>query len=340
MNYIIRSIQENDFNKGFQNLYNKQINLETFKKLINNHSTTYVLYNIKLDTLNAVILSNTINILNETIFNYTIYFNNINNCKLLFDNFVLNTKGKYYFRPLYNFDITNNKFIKLVDNKLNKININNTFILHSDNLNDYISIRTIDKYESIGKNTKTNIFSDIVNINLINNHIIDNILFKIYPIKIRQLELEDVNKGFEQVINQLNKSNNNKFNKNKCNEFIHKMIYELNNISKVYVMTNLNNIIGTATIFYQPKLHRLSENIEYAAFIEDVVIDKSCRGLGLGNTFVKYLINKSKFPDIELLNNYKIYKISLNCSDNLCKFYEKSDLIKSGAQMTKYLYKL
>lgn len=341
---IIRPIKENDLNKGFRDMYKDKLNEKLFEELINKHTASYALFDTRLNMLYAVIFSNVIQIMGEQVFCYSLYYKKNSKekfYKILVNHFIKKTKGEYFFRTLNDTDLTNTKFANFVgDKNLEKIKKqqNDTFVLHSIGLDNYVSVRTINKFKSIGKNNVTTfIVTDVVNINQNKNAIMEQIICTLYPIKVRMLEENDEKKGFEQVLNQLNKSNKTtQFNPTKCKEFIQKMTKELNNTAKVYVMIHSNNVIGTGTIYYQPKLHRQSQNIEYAAFIEDVVLDKSYRKLGLGNFFVNYLIKKSKSPDIELLQNYKIYKVSLNCSNDLCKFYEKSNLLEGGVQMIKY----
>lgn len=148
----------------------------------------------------------------------------------------------------------------------------------------------------------------------------------------RLLELEDSKKNFEKVICQLKKSNKNINNNSiKCNNFINIMLNSLNNIARCYVIEENNKIIGTGTIYYQPKLHRNTNNIEYGAFIEDVVVSDTYRRKGLGKILINFLIEKCKNPDIKEIKN--IYKITLNCSDDLIPFYEKCNFTKINNQM-------
>lgn len=334
---IIRSIESNDLNRGFNDLYDEKLNEESFNRLINKYSKSFILYNTKLDIIHGIILSNTIKILEHNIFYYSIYSDKIKNFKILLDHFVKETNGIYFLRTLCNFDIEDIKFVTFVGDNLEQIKeyITNTFILHSPN--DYISVKTINKFKFTGKNLKAlSIVSDILYIN--SNNTMDLIFDILHPTQIRLLHKNDVNNGLGQLFNQLGyNNNNNQLNEYKYRDFIHKMINEFGNIAKVYVIRHLNKLIGTGTIYFQPKIHRSAENIEYGAFIEDIIIDKSYRDLGLGNFFINFLIDKCKNSDIDLLKKYKIYKISLNCSDKLCPFYQKSKFIKSGNQMTIYL---
>jgi hypothetical protein len=341
---IIRPVEVSDLNKGFKDMYKEKLDENSFNQLIQKHSISYALFDTKLNMLYAVIFSNIIKITGNEIYCYSLHYkkkNKENFYKVLVNHFTTKTRGKYFFRALNEIDFENHKFTEFVkENNLQKIKRqkDDTFVLHSVGLDNYISVRTVDKFKLVGKNDKTTfIVADVVNVNPTKDTIMEQIMCALYPIKVRQLEKADGERGLEQILVQLNKSKNvTKLNPEKCKEYIQKMMEELGNTAKVYVMIHSNNVIGTATIYYQPKLHRQSQNIEYAAFIEDVVVDKSYKGMRLGNFFVNYLIKKSRLPDIESIQGYKIYKVSLNCSKDLCRFYEKSNLLKTGAQMTQY----
>lgn len=345
---IIRSIENTDLEKGLRDICLDEmgeIDENILKNIIEKHKDSYVLYNINMKKIYAVVLSNTISIQNISISCYSIYYKKHKEeyyYKLL-NHYVSKNKKNLFFRKVNNIDLSDNNFIDFIgkDNKKKiKKNIKDTFILHTDKITEYVSVRTIIKY-----NEDTSlIIEDAININKHDSKIMDELIDAIYPIKIRELYKNDSLLGFEKLLMELKPSINKKIiendeinQKNKCDIFIAKMLEELKNIAKVYVLVSKNQIIGTGTIYYQPKLHRNSDNIEYAAFIEDIVISSSFRKLGLGKFFVNYLINKSQHPDIESLANYKVYKVSLNCDTSLSKFYEKANLQIKGYQMATYV---
>jgi len=89
----------------------------------------------------------------------------------------------------------------------------------------------------------------------------------------------------------------------------------------IYDSYYLNKIIGAGTIFKLEKLHN-----KPVAQIEDVIITEKYRKYGLGKLLVGKLVNIG-------LNEYKCYKVILNCLDKNIGFYEKCNFFISGVQM-------
>ena len=89
----------------------------------------------------------------------------------------------------------------------------------------------------------------------------------------------------------------------------------------IYDSNNLNKIIGAGTIFKLEKLHN-----KPVAQIEYVIITENYRKYGLGKLLVDKLINIG-------INEYKCYKVILNCLDKNIGFYEKCNFFISGVQM-------
>ena len=85
-----------------------------------------------------------------------------------------------------------------------------------------------------------------------------------------------------------------------------------------------NMIIGSGTIFKIEKIHN-----NPVGQIEDIIINNEYRGYGLGKELIKNLVNIG-------LNEFKCYKIILNCLDKNIGFYEKCNFITTGIEM-KYL---
>jgi glucosamine-phosphate N-acetyltransferase len=84
-------------------------------------------------------------------------------------------------------------------------------------------------------------------------------------------------------------------------------------------------IIACATFLIESKLIRNGSQIMH---IEDIVVDKSNRGRGLGIDIVKLLVEKSK--------TMGCYKVILNCSDEYIDFYKKNGFITKGCHMAIY----
>lgn len=86
-----------------------------------------------------------------------------------------------------------------------------------------------------------------------------------------------------------------------------------------------DRLIGCATLIVEPKiLHEGS----YVGHIEDVVIDKEYRGIGLGRSLIKHLIGESK--------KQGCYKVILDCSEGNIPFYEKCGMEIHGSCMAVY----
>jgi glucosamine-phosphate N-acetyltransferase len=89
---------------------------------------------------------------------------------------------------------------------------------------------------------------------------------------------------------------------------------------QVLLLTLKDKIIGCGSIFKLEKLHN-----NPICQIEDVFIDEEFRGKGYGKVIVDYLKNYGK-------NEWKCYKIVLNCLDKNIGFYKNCGFIESGVQ--------
>jgi len=139
---------------------------------------------------------------------------------------------------------------------------------------------------------------------------------------IRNIKVTDLYKGYIDLLKQL--STIETINITEFNNFIN----NLNNNHMILVIedTEKCSIIGTITILIESKI---IHNMGKVCHIEDVVVDKNYRLLGLG----KLLIDKAK----EIAINEKCYKIILNCNEKNINFYKKSDLSITNTQMGLYL---
>ena len=96
-------------------------------------------------------------------------------------------------------------------------------------------------------------------------------------------------------------------------------------LDSIYVLKIDNKIVSTARLLIEKKLY------EPIGHIEDVVTDESYRGYGYG----KILINYLKYITF---NQFKCYKLVLNCKENLEKFYTSCGMEKSGYSFSLYKY--
>jgi glucosamine-phosphate N-acetyltransferase len=82
-----------------------------------------------------------------------------------------------------------------------------------------------------------------------------------------------------------------------------------------------NKIIGAGSIYKLIKLHNNA-----VGQIEDIIITEKYRGHGYGKVLIEKLCEIG-------LNNFKCYKIILNCLEKNIKFYEKCEFIIAGVEM-------
>lgn len=93
---------------------------------------------------------------------------------------------------------------------------------------------------------------------------------------------------------------------------------------KIFVAILSGKIIGTITILIEPKI---IHNFASVAHIEDVVVDINYRHYGVGS----FLMNKAIW--ISKRDDYKCYKIILDCAIETCDFYKKFGFVVKENQM-------
>jgi len=96
-----------------------------------------------------------------------------------------------------------------------------------------------------------------------------------------------------------------------------------NHIIKIIKMKHSKKIVGTITILKETKL---IHNFGKVAHIEDVIVDKSMQGYGLGKKLLEIAKKESK----------DCYKIILDCSGENVGFYKKCGFEWKGNQLTLY----
>ena len=136
-------------------------------------------------------------------------------------------------------------------------------------------------------------------------------------ITIRELEYEDIERGFLNVLdNLLPPQIDNILAKN-----ILKKI-KSNPQHRIFVAEDCETkeIVGTTTLLVEPKF--INKGME-VGYIEDVSVKKGYEGLGIGKQIVKHVTNYAK-----TMRHCK--KILLYCSENNKAFYEKMGFKPSG----------
>ena len=98
---------------------------------------------------------------------------------------------------------------------------------------------------------------------------------------------------------------------------------EKNKLGKIILLKEkeTKKIIGAGTILILQKIHN-----NPIGEIHDIFVNEKYRKLGLGKKIIDYLRNIG-------LNNYKCYKIILNCLDYNVSFYEKCNFERVGNEM-------
>jgi glucosamine-phosphate N-acetyltransferase len=86
-----------------------------------------------------------------------------------------------------------------------------------------------------------------------------------------------------------------------------------------------NPIVGTGTIIYEPKI---LHGGKYVGHIEDIVVDEPHRGHEIASEIIKKLVESAK--------THNCYKVILNCSEFMEKYYERRGFTKNGAEMAIY----
>jgi len=83
-----------------------------------------------------------------------------------------------------------------------------------------------------------------------------------------------------------------------------------------------DKLVGAISWFLEPKA---SHGMKDVLHIEDLVVDEDFRGKGLGKALVLEVIKN--------VGDEWVYKVILNCKEELRSFYEKCGFRQSGIQM-------
>jgi len=138
----------------------------------------------------------------------------------------------------------------------------------------------------------------------------------------RKLMVQDYNSGFFEVLSQLSPVIKHEYNT---------WITFINNLNMsqqqiiVAVDKETEKIVASGTLLIQ---HKIIHNMGKVAHIEDVVVDVSVRGKGLGKELIRYL------QDIAM--SQSVYKTTLYCFEKNAEFYEKCGFEKKGPYMAQY----
>ena len=125
---------------------------------------------------------------------------------------------------------------------------------------------------------------------------------------IREIEEEDLDKGFLEVLDNLRKASD--LEGHKAKEVLEKIKQNPNH--RIHVAVDGNKVVGTTTLLIEQKFIHQGGLVGH---IEDVVIRKDYEGAGIGIKLVLSLLEYAK--------KKQCYKTILDCNDNVKPFYEK-----------------
>lgn len=104
------------------------------------------------------------------------------------------------------------------------------------------------------------------------------------------------------------------------------IINKLDDNHNIFVYVLNNKIVGMITLLHEQKLIHNGSKIVH---IEDLVVDKEYKNRGIGRDLINYCLDK--------ISKEEYYKIILDCSEELERFYNKFGFEKKNIQMAKYL---
>mgnify|MGYP006102518031 CR=1 FL=1 len=141
---------------------------------------------------------------------------------------------------------------------------------------------------------------------------------------IRPIVLSDINEQYFDLLSQLTTVDIHVIDK----ERIQRYFDTLHDHNQIFVVEDMrsNLVIGTGKVLIEEKL---IHNFGKAGHIEDIVIAKQYRGLGLGKAIVEYLTDYC-------LMTHNCYKCILNCSVENQRFYERCEYTLNGVEMSLY----
>jgi len=125
---------------------------------------------------------------------------------------------------------------------------------------------------------------------------------------IREIEEDDLEKGFLETLDFLRNASN--LDKNKAKEILKKIKQNTNHI--IYVAIDNKKIVGSTTLLIEQKF---IHNGGLVGHIEDVVVRKDYEGKGIGIKLVTSLLERAKEKNC--------YKTILDCKDDVKQFYER-----------------
>jgi glucosamine-phosphate N-acetyltransferase len=125
---------------------------------------------------------------------------------------------------------------------------------------------------------------------------------------IREIEENDLEKGFLETLDFLRKASD--IDKNKAKEILEKIKQNPDHI--IHVAVDGNKIVGSTTLFIEQKFIHDGGLVGH---IEDVVVRKDYEGKGIGIKLAVSMLERAKEKNC--------YKTILDCKDDVKQFYER-----------------
>ena len=125
---------------------------------------------------------------------------------------------------------------------------------------------------------------------------------------IREIEENDLEKGFLETLDFLRKASD--IDKNKAKEILEKIKQNPDHI--IHVAVDDNKIVGSTTLLVEQKFIHDGGLVGH---IEDVVVRKDYEGKGIGIKLVMSMLERAKEKNC--------YKTILDCKDDVKQFYER-----------------
>ena len=125
---------------------------------------------------------------------------------------------------------------------------------------------------------------------------------------IREIEEEDLDRGFLEVLDNLRKASD--LENSKAKEVLEKIKQNPNH--RIHVAIDGNQVVGTTTLFIEQKFIHQGGLVGH---IEDVVVRKDYERKGIGIRLVTSMLERAKEKNC--------YKTILDCKDDVKQFYER-----------------
>lgn len=137
-------------------------------------------------------------------------------------------------------------------------------------------------------------------------------------ISIRQIQSEDLSRGFLESLDSLRKASDLEIDK--ARRILDKIKSNPNHI--IFVALEKQRVVGSTTLLLEPKFIHKGGLVGH---IEDVVVSKNMQGKGIGEKLIQNALNYAKKEGC--------YKTILDCKEDVRKFYEKIGFYKTSDAM-------